>query len=184
MRINWIFADDLVLDPTIDVDQIKNIGATWGSWRTWRGCGTDNVLCHDLGRATELLGRAFQAVCNFHVPKKHYQDLGRPLGVKLYDGDFDIEVDHVEEIVAMHLVSVVSDIVLMMGFDLGTPTASPDRFVTHKITNYHGLVHSRIKGSPDVQWVLVDHAQDLAKSYQSLPNLTCDKMSNVLQLLT
>ena len=90
MRINWIFADDLVLDPTIDVDQIKNIGATWGSWRTWRGCGTDNVLCHDRSRATELLGRAFQAVCNFHVPKKHYQDLGRPLGVKLYDGDFDI----------------------------------------------------------------------------------------------
>jgi hypothetical protein len=73
---------------------------------------------------------------------------------------------------------------LMMGFDLGTPMPSADRFATHKITNYHGLIHSRIKGSPDVQWVLVDHAQDLAKSYQSLPNLTCDKMSNVLQLLT
>ena len=93
-------------------------------------------------------------------------------------------MDHVEEIVAMHLVSSVSDIVLMMGFNLGTPMASPDRFVTHKLTNYHGLVRSRISNSPDVQWVLVDHAQDLDKSYQSLPNLTCDKIANVLQLLT
>lgn len=183
MRVNWVFADGYQLDPGLDTDIIKSIGPTWGSWRTWRSCSTDNVFCHDKTKTQELIGRAFQAVCNFYVPKKYYQDLGRPMGLKLYDGDFNHETDHAEEIVILHMVAAVSDLVLMAGFDLGKIPEPEDRFQKHKLQNYHGMVRSVISNNPNVQWVLVDHKAELDKAYQNLPNLTCDEMVNVLKLL-
>lgn len=183
MRINWIFADTYQLDPTITIEQIKSVGATWGSWRTWRNCGTDNVICHDRTKCMELIGRAFQAVCNFHVPKSYYQDLNRPMGVRLYEGDFKMEIDHHEDIVAMNLVADISDIVLLVGFDLSLSNAPADAFEAHKFRNYHGLVRSAIDSNQMTQWVLVDHPAKLDKAYQNLPNLTCDTMANALKLL-
>ena len=183
MRVNWVFADGYQLDPAVDITSVKGIGPTWGSWRTWRSCGTDNVICHDRGKAQELIKRAFQAVCNFHIPKKHYQDVGRPTGVKLYEGDFTQELDHIEDIIAMHLVAGASDIVLLVGFNLAPLTAPEDPFEQHKLRNYHGLIRSMIASDEVVQWVAVDHPAELDKAYQNLPNLTCDSMSNVLQLL-
>ena len=44
MNINWVLADQVVLDPTVDIDAMKAIGSFWGSWRTWRAYGTDNVI--------------------------------------------------------------------------------------------------------------------------------------------
>lgn len=183
MRVNWIFADSYQNGPAVDIELIKSIGSTWGSWRTWRSCNTENVICHDRAKAQELIGRAFQAVCNFYVPKKHYQDLNRPVGVKLYDGDFTQELDHLEDIISMHLVAGVSDIVLLVGFNFGTPAATDDQFEQHKLRNYHGLMRSTIVNSETVQWVAVDHPAEMDKAYQNLPNLTCDTMKNVLQLL-
>lgn len=183
MRINWAFADTYQLDPSIDVERIKSIGSTWGSWRTWRSCGTDNVICHDSAKAHDLVKRAFQAVCNLYVPKKQYQELGRPVGIKLYEGDFDHELDHAEDIITLHIVSGISDIVLMAGYDLGPIQESSDKFEKHKLTNYHGMIRSLISQNDTVQYVLVDHAKNLDKAYQNLSNLTCDKMANVLKLL-
>jgi hypothetical protein len=88
--------------------QIKSVGPVWGSWQTWRGCNTDNVICHQQQKSRELLDRAFQAVCNFYVPRSLYEPLGRPVGVRFYDGDFDQELDHIEDIVAMHLASAAA----------------------------------------------------------------------------
>ena len=102
--------------------------------------------------------------------------------MRFYDGDFDQELDNIEDIVAMHLAAASSDIVLMLGFEFVMPEKVTDRFEQHKITNRHGLVRSAIAGRPLVQWVAVD-TDDLDKSYQTLPNLTCDTMPNVLQLL-
>lgn len=183
MRINWVFEDSYVLDPTINVDLVKNIGPTWGSWRTWRSCSTDNVICHDRAKAQSLLERAFQAVCNFHIPKKYYADLGRPLRVKLYDGDFDHDIQRPENIVALHLAQKQSDIVLLVGFDLGPIVWPDDPFETKQLKDYHGMVRSLFATDPNIQWVLVDHAPELDKAYQDLTNLTCDKFANVLQLL-
>lgn len=183
MRINWVFADSYQIDPTVNIDAIKSIGPTWGSWKTWRGCGTDNVICYDKTKAQELIQRAFQAVCNFYVPKDYYQSLGRPMGVKLYDGEFTQEVDNPEEIVALHLVSNISDIVLLAGFDLSKKEKDPDRFQEHKNFNYRALVQSIVKANPDTQWVLVDHPNSVDKSFKKIPNLTCDIMPNVLKLL-
>lgn len=184
MRINWVYSDRLTLDPTLEPDTLKTIGPSWGSWRTWRGCATDNVVCHDVGKAKELLQRAFQSVCNLHVPKKQYQDLNRPLGVKLYEGEFQQELDHVEDIVSIHLASTQSDIVLLLGFDFSTQFLPEDAFEKHKIRNYYGLIRSAIRNNPDIQYVLVDHPKDLDKAFKELPNLTCDVMANVLKLLT
>jgi hypothetical protein len=184
MRINWVFADTYQLDISVDLEKVKAVGPIWGSWRTWRGSSTDNVICHDLSKAQELLARAFQSVCNFYVPKKYYQDLGRPLGVKLYEGEFEQELDHAEDIVAMHLTAQCSDIIILAGFNFGEVVFPDDRFEGHKLRNYHGLARQIIQDQSQVQWVLVDSADILDKSYQSLPNLTCDQMQNVLKLLS
>lgn len=182
MRVNWVFAHDYDLPPEIDSEDIKRVGASWGSWTTWRGCNTDNVICNEFARAKSLISRAFQAVCNFYVPRHLYQDLSRPLGVKLYDGDFSLETDHIEDIVAMHLASESSDIVLLVGFRLFLTPAS-DAYANHKIKNYHGMIRSVIANSSDVQWVVVDHDQKLDTAYLALDNITCDRMENVLKLL-
>lgn len=183
MRINWIFADTYQLDPTTDIERIKNIGSTWGSWRTWRSCSTDNVICHDRVKAHDLVKRAFQAVCNFYISKKYYQDLGRPVGIKLYDGDFDHDLDHAEDVIAMHLCAATSDIVILLGFNFAKLTPSDDKFENHKLTNYHGMIRSVISANQNVQWVVVDHPQDLDINYQNIPNLMIDTLDNTIELL-
>lgn len=183
MRINWVFAASCEIDPTVDINLVKNIGATWGSWKSWRSCETDNVVCNDLAKAKELLKRAFQAVCNFYVPRGYYEDLGRPVGLKLYDGQFAEQVNDIEDIISLHLVAGISDIVLLKGFDLRKPVPTNDRFEQHKIQNRLGMIRSVTQKYPEVQWVLVDHPGELDKGFQNLPNLTCDKLENVIQLL-
>jgi hypothetical protein len=182
MRISWAVASDYQLDPTVSVEQVKSVGPIWGSWQTWRGCSTDNVICHQQKKARELLDRAFQAVCNFHIPRSLYESLGRPVGIRLYDGDFNQELDGIEDIVAMHLAAADSDIVLLLGFNWVLPKNTEDRFERHKITNRHGLIRGAITGNDRVQWVAID-CVDLDKSYQNISNLTCDSLQNALKLL-
>jgi len=182
VRISWVVAAGHSLDPAVDVERMKSVGPVWGSWRTWRSCGTDNVICHQQQKGRELLDRAFQAVCNFYLPRSLYEPLSRPVGVRLYDGDFDREVDDIEDIVALHLAGANSDIVLILGFDWTLPDDVTDRFERHKITNRHGLMRSAISNMNTTQWVAIDCA-NMHKSYQNLSNLTCDSWQNALQLL-
>ena len=183
MRVNWAVAAGYSLDPSINVDLIKGIGPLWGSWQTWRGCGTDNVICHSGTKARELLDRAFQAVCNFYVPRTEYEFLKRPVGVKLYEGSYQEQIDSMEDIVALHLCAASSDIVLLLGYDLGSMPDITDRLERHKLVNRHGLIRSAISNASQTQWVAIDHMKELDKAYQNLPNLTCDSMESVLQLL-
>jgi len=183
MRISWVFASGYQIDPGQDIEKFKLIGPTWGSWKTWRSCSTDNVVCHDLAKSQDLIKRAFQAVCNFYVPRRHYQDLSRPIGIKLYDGEFTHDVNDLEDIIAMHLAADTSDIVLLTGFDFSDQEKTPDRLTNHRIHNYHGLIRGVIGQRDLVQWVAVDHPKKLGDLYQNLPNLTCDTMENALQLL-
>jgi hypothetical protein len=183
MRINWVFADSYQLDPTIDLDRIKAVGPSWGSWTTWRSCGTDNVICNDRAKANDLLKRAFQAVCNFYVPRKYYQDLGRPVGIKMYEGDFIEEPPHAEDIVGMHLASTQSDIILLVGFDFSSADDITDKMKKHNLKNYYGLARSLIASNDQVQWVLVDHNAKMDKLFDGFDNLAKDSMTNALQLL-
>lgn len=183
MKINWVAAEGYSLDPGIDAESMKNVGPIWGSWTTWRSCSTDNVICSNRSKAADLIKRSFQKNCNFYVPEQFNQDLGRPVGVKLFGGKFDEEVTSLDNIISMHLASDTGEIVLLLGFNL-TPIVGPNLlFEQHKIKNYYGLMRSLFVTKTDVQWVLVDHPPTLDKNFQNLPNLTCDTLGNVLQLL-
>ena len=186
MNISWVVAANYSLDPVVDLEKVKAVGPIWGSYRSWRSCGTDNVICHSSARAQELIKRDFHKRCNFYTYKPNYQILNRPSGVHLYEGatDFTVEVDDVDDVVAMHLASSVSDIVLLLGFELNETKLPADQFEQHKLLNRHGLIRSCIAQNLETQWVAVDHTKkNINERYSELANLTCDNMSNVLQSL-
>ena len=184
MNIQWILADNLILDPDIDIDRMKSAGAFWGSWKTWRPYNTDNVVCHDISKAQELIKRAFQANCNFYIANSTYLTLGRPQGVKLYEGDFmGHNVKNQDELVAMNLAASICDVVLLMGFNWENPPSTADKIEEVKANNYLGLVHQAIKSTPHVQWILIDHTADIRQDLLTLPNLEQDTFENVLAIL-
>lgn len=183
MKISWILSDLVDLDPAVDLARLKEIGSFWGSWRTWRAYQIDNVVCHDLARAQELIQRALHSVCNFYIPNSMFVTLDRPTGVQIYEGDFAHEVDNKEEIVAMHLAAMNSDIVLLLGFDFSDKPVSEDRLQAHKQRNYTQLTKQVMLDNPNTQWVLIDHEMPLSKDYGQIPNLTSDSLENTLQLL-
>ena len=183
MNINWVVANGFIPDPTVDLDQLKSCGAFWGGWQTWRASGTDNVICHDMSKASDLIQRAFHAVCNFYIPNNIFSGLVRHVGVKLYEGVFVHDLDNQEDIVALHLTAGVSDIVLLLGYDLSEPVKLPDRLQEHRALNYRNLFRQAILDNPDVQWVVVDHDKEFRKDLQDLPNLTRDTLANVIGML-
>lgn len=175
MNINWVVADHTVLDPTVDVNQLKNLGSIWGSWQTWRGCQTDNVICHQASKAQELIEKGFCNICNFYVHNSLWLMLDTPSGVHPYGGDFSHNVSRPDELVAMHLAATASDIVLLLGFDWTESSKSQD-------PHYWGMVYSVIKSNEQTQWVLIDPATDLRSDLAKLNNFTTDSLSNVLKL--
>jgi len=183
LRTNWIFGSHWVPDSKLDLDAVKQIAPSWGSWRSWRACRTDNVICHDPAEAKKLLARAFQAVCNFYLPRSQFQELNRPVGVRLYDGDYREEATDIDDIIAMHLVVKQSDLVLIAGINLASPVIPADPMDQHRLRNRFGLIRSIIANNPKVQWVLVDHVEYPDPAFLNLPNLTRDNMKSVLKLL-
>ena len=183
MNISWVLADAATIDPTQELEILKHVGPVWGSWRTWRAYLTDNVICHDLARADELLRREFQRSCNLYIPESIYTGLARPDGVQVYQGDFVHDVIRKEEIVAMHLSASTSDIVLLIGFDWSTHEKNSNRLTEHQAQHYLGLTAQVIRDNPGTQWVLIDHVAELHANFSNLENLSTDTMSAVLSLI-
>lgn len=183
MRISWVIADSAHFDPTVDVATLKNIGPIWGGWQTWRNWETDNVVCHDPASARNLVTRSFHTRCNLHLPVATYQDLDRPAGVKLYQGEFHQLVDHPDDIVSMHLASSNSDIVLLVGFDLHARNLDHDKIAKHKWHNYKNYFREIVVGNPGVQWVVLDHTLEVDKEIKIVSNMQFDTISNVLSQL-
>lgn len=182
MNISWVLADSATADPTVDIAELKRIGAFWGSWRTWRAFQTDNVICHDQKKADDLIKRNFQTNCNFYIPNSVYTSLDRPDGVRLYEGAFVHEVDHPEEIVAIHLAATTSDIVLLSGFDLTELTPDPDRLGSYRAQHHRNHIRQAIKDFGQTQWVIVDHAGELDPNLVILDNISTDTLQAVLEL--
>lgn len=184
MNIQWVLADNLILDPTADMTKMKEAGAFWGSWKTWRAYNTDNVICHDMQKAQELVKRAFQAVCNLYIPNSVYNKIDRPQSVKLYEGDFmGHDVYNQDEIVAMNLAGSVCEVVLLAGFDWSPKEENPDKNQAIRDRNYYGLIEQAIKSRPDVQWILVDHVGEIRPQLKQYTNLDKDSLENVLTIL-
>lgn len=180
MNINWVISETIAADPMMDFNRLKDIGSLWGSWRTWRACATDNVICHELSDAQNLIQRDFHKQCNFYIPNSNYIALDRPIGVKLYEGNFQHDVDHREEIIAMHLASSTCDIVLLLGFDFQELPPNPDRLIEHRNHNYWSLAYQIIKDTPRVQWLCINHPGKVRKEIANLENFSQDKLSNIL----
>lgn len=180
MKITWSLADSAHLNPAINIDTIKNIGPLWGGVKTWREWSTDNVVCHELQTARDLVSRNFHTRCNMYLPSTAFQDVDRPNGVKLYNGEFHQAVDNPNDIVSMHLAAVGSDIVILVGFELGTKNLEHDKLAKHKWHNYKNYIKHIILGNPNVQWVLLDQTAEIDKDLENLPNLLFDTLDNVL----
>ena len=183
MNINWVLANNIDLDPTVELSKIKNIGSLWGSWRTWRTCQTDNVVCHNGVKAKELIDKRFPTACNFYIPMAVFEALKNPKQVRSYGGDFNHDIHEQDEIVAMHLAATVSDVVLLLGFDWTArplPADPEEKLLRH---NYINLVREAINGNPDTQWVLIDHPGEIMPELSQLSNLTQDTLSNVFGML-
>lgn len=180
MNISWVLADTAQLDPAHDLDQMKRLGALWGSWRTWRAFQTDNVICHDQLKASELVRRDFQTRCNFYISERMHAALDRPDGVRLYGGEFLHDVIRPEEIVSLHLAATTSDIVLLLGWDLTDLRPNDDRLATHQAQHHRNMVHQALKTYDRVQWVVVDHPEPLAQNLSKLENIMPDSMESVL----
>lgn len=183
MNISWVLADSTPADPTMDIDQLKQLGAFWGSWRTWRAWQTDNVICHDQTKANELVKRNFQNNCNFYIPNNVYTSLDKPNGVRLYEGEFVHDVNRQEEIVAMHLAATTNNIILLLGFDLTELEPTTDRLLAHKAHHHRNHIRQAIKDYNQVQWVIVDHAGELDPNLANLANVTTDSLQSVLALI-
>lgn len=181
MNINLVLSNQAQIDPTVNINRLKELGSFWGGWQTWRSCQTDNVICHDLSKASELILRSFHTTCNLYLPESSYITLDRPAGVKLYKGTFIHDVDNQEDIVAMHLAATTSDVVLLLGFNFGEPTKLEDRLAEHRANNYRNLTRQVIVDNPTIQWVVLDHSNSFRKDLQQLGNLGQDTLINILQ---
>jgi hypothetical protein len=182
MNIAWVLADSADIDPTQDIAELKRLGTFWGSWRTWRAYQTDNVICHDQQKASELIKRKFQTYCNFYMPNSVYAGLGRPEGVRLYEGEFVHDVIRKEEIVALHLAASTSDIILLLGWDLTALAPDPDRLRSVQSQHHRNLLRQTIKDYNQIQWVVVDHPAPLDPNFTKLENLSTDTLEAVLAL--
>ena len=182
MNINWVLADSASIGPEVDLSKLKGIGSLWGGWRSWRACQTDNVICYDQAKASELIKRKFYEGCNFYIPNSVYQSLDRPDKVRIFEGEFIHELDHYDEIIAMHLAAGSSDIILMLGFDLSEPIIHADKLTEHRAINYRALIKQVIMDNDHIQWVLVDHPAPIMKEMSNLENLSSDIMDTVLTL--
>jgi hypothetical protein len=184
MNISWVLSDSVVIDPAQNIDGLKRLGAFWGSWQTWRACQTDNVICHDQIKASELIKRNFQKQCNFYMPSAIHSGLGRPPGVRLYAGEFVHDAIRQEEIVALHLAAAVSDIVLLLGWDLTELPKDTDRLRSHRAHHHRNLLTQAIKDYNQIQWVVVDHKDKICSNLTKLDNVVTDTMDAVLALAT
>jgi hypothetical protein len=102
----------------------------------------------------------------------------------LYEGEFVHDTPGHDEIIALHLVSSTSDIVLLLGFDLAETQLPTDRLERHRSVNYRNLIRQTILGNPQTQWVLVDHYGEIGKDFGQLENLTQDTLPNVIGMLS
>jgi hypothetical protein len=176
MKIAWVFSENIDLALTVSISELRRSVPAWGSWKTWRGYGTDNVVCTDNSKAQELCEQNFPTMCNFYAHTDNWKNQTPPPGVNTFSGDFSHNLVHHDDIVALHLAGSLNDIVLLLGFDFSTAT-------TQEKTNYLGLASAAFKQYKKTQWVIVDHRNTLNPMFDNINNITQDKLDNVLGMI-
>ena len=180
MNIVWAVSNTYP-KKSINPEDLREIGSLWGGWKSYRSWATDNVICHDLKKAKDLVKRKFQEKTNFYIPKSFYPEVGRPTNVKLYDGDFPGTIPQPEELIALHLCSQVADVVLLLGYDLSEPK-NKKNLPDYK--NYISALRGALELYEDTQFVLVNMRSDLPEQLTEYTNLTVDTLENVIDILS
>ena len=184
MKINWVFANDTFMDPAEDITALKSAGQFWGSWKTWHTCKTDNIICYSESEADKLIRKRFNQVANMlYLPVKCEDKFGVMPKVSYFHGEFSHDTINHDEIIALHLASASSDIVILYGFDWSTTNDPVDPAEKLKLDNYRNLVSEVIRSVPKVQWVVVDHVGKLFPELDGAENILMDTMKNVKLLL-
>jgi len=185
MNVCWVLSQDIP-EGFVSREVLTSVGPIWGPLSKWREYQSDNTVCYDLREAKKMINRAFHAVTHFYVPKNQYIDLGRPVGVRLFEGEFkDNAVANKEDIILMNLVASNNDIVLMLGFDL-TPVDEELNPVEQRYQKaYRHNIKTIISENSNTQFVLVNYGKKtkLAKNFTDLENLTRDSIESVVDLL-
>lgn len=178
MNIVWIVGDDFTPGVGVApaVEKMKEVGPIWGTPTSWRKCNNDNVVCTDADESSRLIKRAFHAVCNFHVPVSHFAGLGRPKGVKLFEGEIPKQFSKHSLATVFHLVAPLADVVLVIGvpFETTEPKSNDALFqaaVKKVITHYD-----------KVQWVILDHFSTVSDEITSCPNVWLESSANLSTL--
>jgi hypothetical protein len=181
IKFCWILDQDSIPDLE-QAPRMKSLASFWGSWQTWRIWQTDNVICSDFNTAKDLLKRKWQTQCNLYINQNDYNSLGRPIGVKLFSGEFDSDFPKKEQVISMMLVGNMYDIVFLVGFDLDDRDHN-DEYEKYLWYSYQTAVKRALISHPDTQWILIDSDKKIGKRFQDLSNLTSDKIENVLDFL-
>jgi len=185
MNVCWVLSQDIPAG-LVKHEVLTSVGPIWGPLSKWREYQSDNTVCYDLREAKQMINRAFHAVTHFYVPKDQYIDLGRPVGVRLFEGEFkDSAVANKEDIILMNLVAANNDIVLMLGFDLAPVDETLDVIEQRFLKAYRHNIKTIIEDNPTTQFVLVNYGKKtkLAKNFDGLENLTRDTIESVVDLL-
>ena len=183
MNVCWVLSDD-ISGGFISREVLTSIAPIWGSINTWRDYQCDNTVCYDFDTAQKMIKRALHAVTHFYIPKNDYSALGRPVGVKLFEGEFaDLAVANKEDIITMNLVADNHDIVLMLGFDLTPVDVDLDEAEQRMLKAYRHNIKTIITDNPTTQFVLVNYDMDLADNLKDIDNLTKDTVDAVIDLL-
>lgn len=184
MNVCWVLSED-ISSNFVSREVLTSVAPMWGPINKWREYQTDNTVCYDFDTAQKMIKRALHAVTNLYVPKNDYASLGRPVGVRLFEGEFaDLAIANKEDIITMNLVSSNHDIVLMLGFDLTPVSEKLDEVTQRKLKAYRHNIKTLIESNPHTQFVLVNYThKKLAKNLKELDNLTLDNLNSVLELL-
>lgn len=174
MKISVVIANRTVIDPTINPENLKAIGETWGSWHQWHQSHPQNVLCHSVEQATKFVENNFHTACKLWTHERAFG--GKRPDVYTYGGDFVHEIPDPEEIVALHLATSLSDIVVLVGFDWET-LHTTDSVQLHQRMVRDDLIQKIVEQRPSVQWVITS---DVPESLNKLPNVMSDTLQNIL----
>jgi hypothetical protein len=183
LRICWIISQDIpnnLIDPVV----IKDTGTSWGSWLTHSIYSPDNCICSNTTEAKALIQHSIQDVCTLYIMKESYSHLGKPAGVKLFNGQFKNNlISNKDDIIALNLAVPEADLVLLAGFNFGPLLNTDEKGPREARLEYYFNVREIIQGHPQTQFVLVEYTGGLASWAQELDNLTEDTVESVKNLL-
>jgi hypothetical protein len=133
-------------------------------------------VCADAEKSRELLTTKFYQNCNLYLPDSLRGESQWPREVRVFAGEFPVDVERKSEAISLHIAGSISDIVLLYGWRLDSETwASRGEF-------YRGFVRHTLENS-SVQWVIVDHATEIVSEISELENVSTDSLSSVVQLM-